>query len=89
MQNLLFVLISILAIGFVWVMITSSKRQSIIKGLNGKVSDLNEKINKLHQELDISSEEFKNVRLRNGQITIKYKSQIEQLNARISELENA
>lgn len=89
MHNLLLALLGILAIGFVWAFVTSTKRQSIIKALNGKVEDLSNTIDKMSEDLDLSSEEFKNVRLRNGQITIKYKSQIEQLTARIAELEGS
>ena len=87
MENLLMALAGILAIGFIWAFVTSNKRKSMINQLNGKVDELSEMISKLNSDLEVSSEEYKNVRMRNGEITIKYKSQIEQLTAKLAELQ--
>ncbi len=89
MEILFMALSGVLALVLIWSLFNASKLSSKKKELEQMVEESKKSIKKLSEDLDLSSEEFKNLRMRQGQITIKYKSEIEGLNAKIRELEKA
>lgn len=89
MQILFMALSGVLALVLIWSLFSTSKLKTKKKELEQMVEESKESIKKLSEDLDLSSEEFKNLRMRQGQITIKYKSEIEGLEAKIREFEKA
>ncbi len=89
MEILFMALSGVLALVLIWSLFNASKLSSKKKELEQMVEESKKSVKKLSEDLDLSAEEFKNLRMRQGQITIKYKSEIEGLNAKIRELEKA
>lgn len=87
MEILFMALSGVLALVLIWSLFSSSKLKSKKAELEQMVEESKKSIKKLNADLDLGSEEFKHLRMRQGQITIKYKSEIEGLEAKIRELE--
>jgi len=89
MEILFMALSGVLALVLIWSLFSSSKLKSKKKELEQMVEESKASIKKLTSDLEVSTEEFKNLRLRQGGVTIKYKSEIEGLEAKIRELEKS
>lgn len=74
------VVAAVLAVAYFGVKSKNSK-------LASEIGELEKMVEKLNSDLDISSQEYKNLKYRNGQLVIKTHAQEEKFNAQLAALQ--